>query len=451
MDVQKAKEYIKNNGRPIEKAMYELFFENGDRNNVVEALKAFQNPDGGFGHGLEADNWDENSTPIATNDAIIYLHRAGVLEKGSDMVNDIVRYLDSRDNFDFDKNRWRFAVETTKNYPHAIWWEKTDDGVRGFNPTVSLAAFMVCFAPDRKPYEEMVRRAFEQLDNGEDFIGDDLKSYMLCYELFENNGISDVVDMDAFFERLCEKMKTVICPDTSKYGKEYVTLPSDIVPVYRRFDIPWLSELKNAEIAILGDMQREDGGFNISWQWYTDYPTEFEQAKIWWSARLTLDKLLFAAKDPIQGVISMLIIREMTIEDYDSVYDLWINTPGMGLNETDDSREGIERYLRRNPTTCFVAEEEGKTVGVIMAGHDGRRGYIHHTAVLPEYRNRGIARSLVEHAMDALDKEGINKVALVAFSHNGDGNAFWEKVGFTARGDLVYRNKNIHDLVRIDT
>ena len=79
----------------------------------------------------------------------------------------------------------------------------------------------------------------------------------------------------------------------------------------------------------------------------------------------------------------MVNIRVMTINDYDGVYDLWINTPGMGLNTTDDSREGIAKYLRRNPTTSFVAECEGTIIGVIMAGHDGRRGYIHHTAVLP--------------------------------------------------------------------
>lgn len=147
----------------------------------------------------------------------------------------------------------------------------------------------------------------------------------------------------------------------------------------------------------------------------------------------------------------MADIRVMTIGDYDSVYDLWINTPGMGLNLTDDSREGIEKYLRRNPTTCFVASCDGKTVGVIMSGHDGRRGFIHHTAVLPEYRNRGIAKALVENAMEALEKEGINKAALVVFERNELGNGFWEKIGFTKRDDLVYRNKNIKDLVRIDT
>lgn len=144
-------------------------------------------------------------------------------------------------------------------------------------------------------------------------------------------------------------------------------------------------------------------------------------------------------------------IRIMTAEDYAGVYDLWINTAGMGLNGTDDSRDGIEKYLKRNPKTCFVAEDRGKIVGVIMAGHDGRRGYIYHTAVLSTYRNQGIATALVEHAMSALDEEGINKAALVVFEKNETGNAFWEKRGFCMRDDLVYRNKNIHNLVRMDT
>ena len=141
----------------------------------------------------------------------------------------------------------------------------------------------------------------------------------------------------------------------------------------------------------------------------------------------------------------MVTIRVMSINDYDGVYDLWIHTPGMGLNSTDDSREGFEKYLRRNPTTSFVAEYDGKIIGVIMAGHDGRRGYIYHTAVLPPYRNQGIAKRLVDCALAALDKEGISKVALVAFKENGIGNGFWENIGFTERDDLVYRNKLIID------
>lgn len=144
-------------------------------------------------------------------------------------------------------------------------------------------------------------------------------------------------------------------------------------------------------------------------------------------------------------------IRKMSIEDYEDVYALWTSCSGMGLNNLDDSKEGIDKYLKRNPTTSFVAEDDGKIVGVIMAGHDGRRGYIHHTAVLPSYRNRGIAKRLVDAAVNALDEEGINKIGLVAFAKNEIGNGFWEKMGFSVRDDLVYRNKNIHDLKRIDT
>lgn len=147
----------------------------------------------------------------------------------------------------------------------------------------------------------------------------------------------------------------------------------------------------------------------------------------------------------------MPTIRVMTIADYDGVYDLWISTPGMGLNTTDDSREGIGRYLQRNPTTSFVAEEAGRIVGVIIAGHDGRRGFIYHTAVRPECRKQGIAKALVEHAMDALEAEGIHKAALVVFERNAVGNAFWERIGFEERTDLVYRNRSIHALERIDT
>lgn len=145
----------------------------------------------------------------------------------------------------------------------------------------------------------------------------------------------------------------------------------------------------------------------------------------------------------------MINVRIMTIDDYDGVYNVWINTDG--ANPIDDSKEGISKYLKRNPTTSFVAEDNGKIVGVILAGHDGRRGFFHQTAVLPDYRNHGIGSKLVNHAMDALEKEGINKTALVAFKSNDIGNSFWEKIGFTVRDDLLYRNKYTHEINKIDT
>ena len=144
-------------------------------------------------------------------------------------------------------------------------------------------------------------------------------------------------------------------------------------------------------------------------------------------------------------------IRLMSIDDYEKVYELWMSCVGMGLNNLDDSREGINKFLQRNPDTCFVAEADDRIVGVIMVGHDGRRGYIYHTAVNPQYRKQGIAKSLVETAMTALQNNGINKAALVVFGRNEIGNDFWEKMGFTVRDDLIYRNKALAEIVRIDT
>ena len=144
-------------------------------------------------------------------------------------------------------------------------------------------------------------------------------------------------------------------------------------------------------------------------------------------------------------------IRLMKIEDYEEVYALWLSCKGMGLNNVDDSRDGIARYLARNPNTCFVAQEEGHIHGAILTGHDGRRGYISHTAVSPSARRRGIGAALVNAALEALRAEGIAKVALVAFARNEEGNAFWEKQGFTSRSDLVYRNRALVEMVRKDT
>ena len=136
-------------------------------------------------------------------------------------------------------------------------------------------------------------------------------------------------------------------------------------------------------------------------------------------------------------------IRIMNISDYEAVFNLWSSCSGMGLNNLDDSRDGIERFLQRNPDCCFVAEANKKIAGVVMAGHDGRRGHIYHMAVAPDYRRQKVGSMLLNSALSALHKQGIHKVALVVFKSNTDGNAFWENHGFTSREDLIYRNRNI--------
>ena len=132
------------------------------------------------------------------------------------------------------------------------------------------------------------------------------------------------------------------------------------------------------------------------------------------------------------------MVRAMTIEDYDEVRALWMSIKGFGIRSVDDSREGVEAFLKRNPGSSVVAVMDGRIVGAILCGHDGRRGCLYHVCVAEEHRMRGIGKEMVVFCMNALKKERINKVSLIAFTKNDIGNAFWKQIGWTRREDLNY-------------
>ncbi len=132
------------------------------------------------------------------------------------------------------------------------------------------------------------------------------------------------------------------------------------------------------------------------------------------------------------------MIREMKSEDYEQVHALWMTVKGFAIRSIDDSKEGVERFLARNPHTSVVAQEDGRIVGAILCGHDGRRGCLYHVCVASAYRRRGIGTAMVVYAMEALKKEKISKVSLIAFTANDIGNAFWRRIGWTKREDLNY-------------
>ena len=142
-------------------------------------------------------------------------------------------------------------------------------------------------------------------------------------------------------------------------------------------------------------------------------------------------------------------VRQVTIKDYDAIYELWNSTEQSrrALNPVDDSREGIERYLKRNPNTCFAAVRDGQIIGVILTGHDGRRAIIHHLCVHPDCRRSGIAGRLVALAEEALKKEGIQKIFGLVFKDNEAANAFWEQQGYSLRTNLNYRNKSLNEAI----
>ena len=140
-----------------------------------------------------------------------------------------------------------------------------------------------------------------------------------------------------------------------------------------------------------------------------------------------------------------MTVRIMTIEDYDQVHALWMTIKGFAIRSIDDSRVGVERFLRRNPATSVVAVEDGKIVGSILCGHDGRRGCLYHVCVHKDYRMRGIGKAMVVYAMNALKAEEISKVSLIAFTKNDIGNAFWNRIGWTRRLDLNYYDFTLNE------
>ncbi len=283
MDIQKAQQFVLKNARPIERAEFGYYFQNGSRQAVIEALSYYQNPDGGFGHGLEPDNWNPASHPIAANMALEILFRTGALEDAKEMTTGLVHWLKASVNP--KGGYWPAVIDSNKEHPHAIWWE-VREGLSFWNPTVSLAAFLVCMG--EREYREVVQSAFKVLEKEQK--GDGLNCYILAYRLLKQSGIKDVIDLNSVRRSLEKKVEELVCTDSSKYGVEYVPAPS-------YFDSDFLPEtllgLIEEELASLDRQQMEDGGFEICWKWSTPYPEEARQARDWSRPRVTMEKLLF--------------------------------------------------------------------------------------------------------------------------------------------------------------
>ena len=134
--------------------------------------------------------------------------------------------------------------------------------------------------------------------------------------------------------------------------------------------------------------------------------------------------------------------RAMTFDDYDAVVALWRESEGIGLSQADEPA-AIARYLERNPGMSYVAVDSELVVGAVLCGHDGRRGFIHHLAVRPTHRRRGIGEGLAGRCEEALRREGIDKCHLFVMGGNAPANGFWQRLGWKQRDDLLLMSKMI--------
>jgi len=136
--------------------------------------------------------------------------------------------------------------------------------------------------------------------------------------------------------------------------------------------------------------------------------------------------------------------RTMHISDYEQALQIWQFLPGIGLSGADE-KENLRGFLQKNPHTCFVALKGGNLIGTILGGSDGRRGYIYHLAVQQSEQNKGVGKKLVDLCLTKLMKSGIQKCHIFVISDNAEGVAFWEKVGWHLRDDILVMSKEIKD------
>jgi ribosomal protein S18 acetylase RimI-like enzyme len=135
-------------------------------------------------------------------------------------------------------------------------------------------------------------------------------------------------------------------------------------------------------------------------------------------------------------------IFEFCLDDFQDAIALWKSCEGIGLSSAD-SKDNLTTYLKRNPGMSFVARSKNAIIAAVLCGHDGRRGYLHHLAVHPDFRNQGIGRALVDKCISALQSIGIQKCHLFIFNSNRDAIRFWEKIGWSYRKDIGVVSKEI--------
>lgn len=293
---EKARGFVYRNARPLELARWRFHFENGSADDVVTALSAFQNEDGGFGHALEEDNFNPNSLPMGVWKAAEILDEIGFSDKSHPMIKGMLRYLESGSCFDKVHEQWLNTVPGNNDYPCAIWWAYNGESDFRYNPTAALAGFILKFAEkDSGIYQKaliIAKQAAKWFDANVPFNEMHVTNcFVRLYECLCKTG-AEVCCMESFKEKLITQVNNSICRDTSKWGKEYVSLPADFIRSKDSIFIDGNEELLKEQCRLVKQMQLPDGSFPVTWIWCNDY-AEYHIAANWWKSEFCINYMRF--------------------------------------------------------------------------------------------------------------------------------------------------------------
>lgn len=293
---ERARSYVYRHARPVELARWQYHFEGGSREDVLKALAFYQNEDGGFGHGLEADNLNPASSPITTLTAAEILSEIGWQDAAHPLVQGMLRYLSGGDSFDAAHNQWQNTIPSNNDHPHACWWSYDGKDEFRYNPTAGLTAFLLRFAPqDSALWQKAVQLAGEAVrwflsgeGKGERHV---VGCFVPLYHALKEQALPGF-DTDALEAELQKQVTASLSPDVSKWPVEYATKPSAFGMVPGSLFYPANRELAERECEYIRQTQQEDGSWPITWQWWNDYK-EYTLSAAWWRAAFCIENMLY--------------------------------------------------------------------------------------------------------------------------------------------------------------
>jgi len=295
--LDKARSFVYRSARPLDLARWQYHFEQGTREAVLAALAFYQNEDGGFGHALEPDSWNPNSSPIQTWTATEILREIGCAEREHPIIRGILRYLDC--GRDFDSRHWSAVVASNNDYPHAPWWHSgsASSSHHSYNPTACLAGFALAYADrNSRLFETAAQIAREAVQA---YFAQGLLDDMhtaLCYirlmEYAEQAGAEPPFDLPALKAMLREQVQHSITGNTAEWESGYVCRPSQFLRSRESLFYADNRELSDYECGFIEHSQLEDGSWLVPWGW-NGYPDEWAISRTYWKANLAILQLLY--------------------------------------------------------------------------------------------------------------------------------------------------------------
>lgn len=294
MDMKSAQEFIYHNARPLDLARWKYLFEGGSSEDVLKALSYYQNEDGGFGHGLEADCLNPASSPVQTWAATEIIGEIDLKSKEHPIIRGILKYLENTEYF--DGHCWFNSIPSNNDYPHAPWWDYAPSREVNYNPTASMIGFILCYGESGSPIYERAKvllgEAYayfkencplESMHTASCFVK--LYEYLSCCN--ENS-----VDLKEFESLLRLQIRHVLTKDTSVWAKEYVCKPSLFIHSKSSPFYDENREICDFECRFISETQETDGTWAVTWDWGC-YPEEWHVCKNWWKSDLIIKNTIF--------------------------------------------------------------------------------------------------------------------------------------------------------------